>query len=155
MIPENTFNLILIVFFGFLLIFSFGLAVYFFRFKKKMDLFFNKGGKDIEDLLEKQIKELEKQEEEIKKIFEEILRLKEISQKSFQKIGLIRYNPFKGVGGDQSFSVALLDLDNNGFVITSIYGRDGNRVYAKPVDKGKSGYSLSEEEKKAIKKAIE
>ena len=67
---------------------------------------------------------------------------------------LIRYNPFSGVGSDQSFSIALLDGNNNGFVITSIYSREGNRVYGKSLKEGKSEYSLSDEEKKAISKAI-
>ena len=79
--------------------------------------------------------------------------MKKNSQKSFQKISLIRFNPFKGVGSDQSFSIALLDLDNNGFVLTSIYGQEGNRIYAKPVSNGKSEYSLSKEEEEAIEKA--
>ena len=130
------------------------LAVYFFQFKRRLDLFFKSGEEDLERLLKKQLKESEKQRKEIKEIFEEIAKLDRHSQKSFQKIGLIRFNPFKNVGGDQSFSVALLDLDDNGFVITSLYGREGNRIYAKPINNGKSKYSLSEEEKEAINKAV-
>ena len=117
-------------------------------------MFFKKGEEDLEKLLLNQLKELEKQGVDIKKIFEEILRLRKNSQKSFQKISLIRFNPFKDIGGDQSFSIALLDLDNNGFVITSIYNREGNRIYAKPISNGKSEYSLSKEEKEAIQRAI-
>jgi len=149
---ENIYVLIGIPF-GLLAITIFGLIVYFSKFKKRIDLFFKKGDKDIEKLLVKQIKGSDKQEEEIRKIFEEIAKLKKSSQKSFQRIGLIRFNPFKNAGGDQSFSIALLDLDNNGFVITSIYSREKNRIYAKPIGGGKSEYSLSEEEKEAIKKA--
>lgn len=99
------------------------------------------------------MEKLEKQEVEIQKISKEISRLNKISKLSFQKVSLIRFNPFKEVGGDQSFSIALLDLNNNGFVISSIYGRDGNRVYAKAINNGKSQHSLSEEEKEAIKRA--
>ncbi len=150
---ENILFLILIIL-GFLIIFVFGLTIYFFKLRRKFDLFFKKGGEDLEKLLLNQLKGLEKQEKDIKKIFEEISQLKKNSQKSFQKVSLIRFNPFKNIGSDQSFSIALLDLDNNGFVLTSIYGQEGNRIYAKPVSGGKSKYSLSKEEKEAIQKAI-
>ncbi len=131
----------------------FFIGFYLFRLKKRIDLFFQRGDKDLEALLSSQIKKVEKQGTEIQKILDEISRLNKISQRSFQKIGLVRFNPFKDVGGDQSFSIALLDLNNNGFIITSIYGREGNRVYSKPINDGKSEYSLSEEEKEAIEKA--
>ena len=130
-----------------------GLIIYFLKLKKRVDLFFKNGDKDIESLLTSQLRRLDKQEKEIAKILEEILTLKNLSKRSFQKLGLVRFNPFKNVGGDQSFSVALLDLENNGFVFSSIYGQDGNRVYAKPIANSKSEYVLSEEEKEAISKA--
>jgi hypothetical protein len=74
-------------------------------------------------------------------------------QSSVQKVGIIRFNPFKESGGDQSFSIALLDENDNGVVITSLYGRQDNKVFAKPVKNGKSKYLLSEEERRAIEKA--
>lgn len=83
-------------------------------------------------------------------------RLKDLEDKNefiFQKFGIIRFNPFKEVGGDQSFSLALLNANDDGFVITSHYTREGNRVYGKPVKKGESEYMLSEEEIKAINTA--
>lgn len=150
---EDAFAIVLAAFFVLIVLVS-GLVFYFLRLKKRMDLFFRKGSEDLEKVLANQLKESEKQGKDIKKIFAKIKELTENSQKSFQKIGLVRFNPFKNGGGDQSFSIALLDLKNNGFVITSIYGRDGNRIYAKPVDKGQSEYSLSGEEREAIKKAI-
>ena len=71
----------------------------------------------------------------------------------FQKLGLVRFNPFKEMGGDQSFSLALLDKENNGVIITSLNSRQGNRIFAKPLAKGASNYQLSEEEKQAVEKA--
>jgi len=139
---------------GFLAIWAIVLSLYLFGIKKKVDLFFKGGKENIGELLSNQIKELDSQKEQIQKILEEVDRLKNLSQKSFQKRGLVRYNPFKNSGGDQSFSIALLDLENNGFVITSIYGREGNRIYAKPIEGSKSKYTLIEEEEKAIKIAI-
>ncbi len=74
-------------------------------------------------------------------------------QSSVRKVGIIRFNPFKESGGDQSFSIALLDENDNGVVITSLYGRQDNKVFAKPVGNGKSKYLLSEEERRAIEEA--
>jgi hypothetical protein len=76
--------------------------------------------------------------------------LKKDNKFSLQKIGVVRFNPFKGVGGDQSFSIAILDAHDSGVVMTSLYTREENRIYGKPVKGGRSEYSLSEEEKKAI-----
>lgn len=129
------------------------MGFYLLQLKKKLDTFFKKGDKDLGKFLNSQIKKLEKQDADLQKISKEISRLNKISKLSFQKVGLVRFNPFKEVGGDQSFSIALLDLSNNGFIVTSIYSRDGNRVYAKTIKNSQSEYSLSGEEKEAIEKA--
>lgn len=97
---------------------------------------------------------VKKLENKIGEISEELSAVREMSESSMQKVGVIRFNPFKGVGGDQSFAIALLDSKNNGFVISSIYMREGGKIYTKPIKDGKSEYALSEEEEKAIKKAI-
>jgi hypothetical protein len=69
-----------------------------------------------------------------------------------QKIGLLRFNPFKDTGGDQSFILALLDANDTGVVITALYSRSGTRWYAKHVVKGRgSEHDLSEDEKQALK----
>ena len=141
-------------FLGFLFIINVFLFFYLFQLKKRIKIFFQSEGKNIEEVLTKQIKLTKKQTQDLKKIFQDLERLDKIAEKSFQKVGLLRYNPFNEAGGNQSFSIALLDLENNGFVITSLYGRESNRVYAKPVKKGESKYELSTEEKKVIEKAI-
>jgi len=105
--------------------------------------------KDFEEILS-QFKNLEKNFEEIS---QELENLKKESKFSVQKLGIVRYNPFSEVGSDQSFSIALLDGNNNGVVITSLYSREGNRVYGKPIKNGSSVYSLSKEEKQAIEQA--
>lgn len=71
-----------------------------------------------------------------------------------QKIGIIRYNAFKDTGSDLSFALAMLDDKNNGVVLNGIYSREMSNIYAKPVENGKSSYTLSEEEKSAIDKAV-
>ena len=68
-----------------------------------------------------------------------------------QKIGLIRFNPFEDTGGDQSFILALVDGNNTGVVISSLYSRSGTRWYAKKIAEGKAvGHELSDEEKRAL-----
>ncbi|MBI2431182.1 MAG: DUF4446 family protein [Candidatus Levybacteria bacterium] len=71
-----------------------------------------------------------------------------------QKIGLLRFNPFKDTGGDQSFILSLIDANDTGIIITGLYSRSGTRWYAKKVENGKGiEHELSDEEKKAIKEA--
>ncbi len=114
--------------------------------------FFKKTKKESKDLKEalSRFKSLEKNFE---KLSQEIEGLKKEQKFSIQKIGIVRYNPFSEVGGNQSFSIAFLDGNNNGSVITSLYTREGNRVYGKPIKARASVYPLSEEEKKAIERA--
>mgnify|MGYP001558103620 CR=1 FL=1 len=71
-----------------------------------------------------------------------------------QKIGLVRFNPFKDTGGDQSFILSLVDGNDTGVIISGLYARSGTRWYAKKIVKGKSvEHELSDEEKKALKEA--
>ncbi len=74
--------------------------------------------------------------------------------KCIQKIGIVRYNAFQDTGSDLSFALALLDEKNNGVVLNGIYSREMSNIYAKPVENGKSKYTISEEENLAIEKAI-
>ena len=104
--------------------------------------------------LDQILKQFEELKKEVKGISQAFNALKKNSRLSIQKVGIIRYNPFSGVGSDQSFSIALLDGNNNGIVITSLFSQDGNRVYGKSIENGNSEYILSEEEKKAISSAI-
>ena len=65
-------------------------------------------------------------------------------------VGIVRYNAFEGVGGDQSFSVALVDGEGHGALITGLHSGEGVRVYAKPLENWKSSYSLSADEQRAL-----
>ena len=69
-------------------------------------------------------------------------------------MGIVRYSAFQDTGSDLSFSLALLDEKNNGIVMNGIYSREMSNIYAKPVEAGKSSYTLSEEEQQAIEKAM-
>lgn len=70
-----------------------------------------------------------------------------------QKIGLVRFNPFRELGGDHSFSLAILDGSNSGVIITGLHTRDRTRIYMKDIKKGKASLELSSEEKKALLEA--
>ena len=71
-----------------------------------------------------------------------------------QKFSLVRFNPFDEIGGDHSFSIALLNGKDDGILITGLHTRERTRVYSKPVEGGKSKLSLSKEEQQALNKAI-
>jgi len=75
--------------------------------------------------------------------------------KAISKVGLTRFNPFDGLGGDQSFILTLLDKKNCGIILTSLHNRDFTRVYAKSIKDGQpQNTTLSKEEKNAILKTI-
>jgi hypothetical protein len=69
---------------------------------------------------------------------------------NLQKIAVVRFNPFNETGGNQSFSLAILDGNDYGIVITSLFSRNENRVYSKPIKNGISEFTLTDEEKQAI-----
>ena len=118
-----------------------------------MNRFFKKTEKEPENIKEV-LDCLKKLEESNKQVARELADFKKESKKTLQKIGIVRFNPFKEMGGEQSFAIAVLDASDNGIVITSLYGQDSNRIYAKPIGNGKSSYSLSKEEEKAVNKAM-
>lgn len=84
-------------------------------------------------------------------------RIKELEAKTsfyFQKFHLIRYNSVGGMGGDQSFSLALLDKENNGFILSSLFMDESARAFIKPIKRGTSQYQLSEEEQQVLDRVI-
>lgn len=132
------------------------LVWYFYRTNKKMDKLLEKGKiKDFKSILLSQNEKNRNLEQKLDEVFLKIKNLEDISERTIQKTGVVRFNPFNDIGGNQSFVIALLDDRNNGFVISSLFVREGNRVYAKAVRNGKSDHLLSEEEKEAINRAVE
>ncbi len=77
-------------------------------------------------------------------------RLGDQTQHCLQRVGLVRYDAFKELGGHLSFSLALLDSRQDGIVLSVLNDREGARAYAKPVSGGRSTFTLSEEEQRAI-----
>lgn len=75
-------------------------------------------------------------------------------ESAFQKIGIIKYDAFNQMGGKLSFSLALLDENNNGFILNSVHSTEGCYSYTKQIENGQSNISLGEEEKQALDMAM-
>ncbi|MDM0784135.1 DUF4446 family protein [Clostridium perfringens] len=142
-----------------LVLIQFILLIVAFRSLSKVENKFRKimrgvNNKNLEELINSYLDKVE----EVKKDSEETLEtnkiLKAQVEKCTQKVSVIRYKAFEDVGSDLSFSVALLDGENNGVILTGIYGRDYSTTYAKPIDKGISRYDLSEEELNVLNAAM-
>jgi len=111
-------------------------------------------GQDLEKMLNSYIVKVDAslaKTEEVRQAYSEITAM---AKNSIQNVGVIRYNAFDDTGSDLSFAVALLNHRGDGLVISSLFGRNETRTYAKPVTNGVSDYLLSGEEEQAIKKAL-
>lgn len=108
---------------------------------------------DLIKVLTKILKAQEANSQELSLIQKEIARLEKEGQLYVQKIGVVRFNPFAEIGGDHSFSLALLNGQDSGVIVTCLHTRERTRVYLKTVKRGKCEYELSDEEKKALKVA--
>ena len=111
-------------------------------------------GKKLEEDLENFMYKVDRVEKQNAEITNFCKNLDEDISKCIQKVGIVRYSAFKDTGSDLSFAVALLDEKNNGIVFNGIYSREMSNIYAKPVENGKSKYTLSNEESEAIEKAV-
>ena len=114
----------------------------------------NTNKKRIEEILEELLEKNKKFSLQIDKLSKSLNETMSHSKLALRKVGLVSYNPFERMGGEQSFVLAILDEHNNGFIINFIYTREGLRSYIKTVKAGKGDhYQLSEEEIEAIKKS--
>jgi len=121
-------------------------------------VFFNKLTKgvevtDLKKVLEKILVRGEENTKDIKDLGKRIDLLEEDGKFHIQKVGLVRFNPFRELGGDHSFSLAILDAHDSGVVITGLHTRDRTRIYMKDIKRGKSAFELSVEERKALSNA--
>lgn len=106
----------------------------------------------LDDVLGKIIKDLQTNQKDISKLISRCDTIEKNELSHIQKIGLLRFNPFKDTGGDQSFILSLMDAHDTGVVITALYSRSGTRWYAKRVIAGKGAeHELSDDEKRALK----
>jgi hypothetical protein len=126
-----------------------------FKIKKMVDELLEKGNiKDFKDIFLSQKDKNDRLEKDLQEAFLRIKELEDIAKITIQKTAVVRFNPFNELGGNQSFVIALLDAKNNGFVISSLFVKEGNRVYSKSIKAGKSDHALSNEEVEAINQAM-
>lgn len=121
------------------------------KLKAKYNKFMNGvNGENIEQLLEECIDKIDKVNAEHREIENQINKIERNLIHCIQKIGVVRFNAFDNVGSDLSYSIALLDNNETGVVISGLYTRDSSATFAKPIAGGKSKYPLSAEEIQAL-----
>ena len=110
--------------------------------------------KNFKSIMENLLKDMSLAKKDVENLKSYCDKIQKEGLLHIQKIGLVRFNPFKDTGGDQSFILSLVDGSDTGVIISGLYARSGTRWYAKRIVKGKSiDHELSEEEKKALKEA--
>ena len=134
--------------------------LFIFRIKNLEDKYYSfiakfDGNRSIEEVMNSYMKMVKNVNEDNKIIKANILNVERQLNMCVQNIGMVRYNAFDDVGSELSFAIAMLDNEDNGFVINSIYGRTSSNVYAKTIENGTSKVTLSDEEIKAVYKAKE
>lgn len=142
--------------FFFLLVWLIFLQLKFNKISRLSQTFF-RGEKveNLEELLLKQAETLKTLDKDIQELYVVSNKINALAASGLYKFSTVRFNPFKETGGNQSFSVALLNGKNNGLTITALHSREGTRVYAKSLVNGESkNFPLTEEERSAIKLAL-
>lgn len=105
---------------------------------------------DLAETLEHYFTSVKATENQLRALSKNYQHLGAIAAASMQKTAIVRFNPFKHTGGDQSFVLALLDNHDSGFLLTSIHSREGTRTYIKPIRHANCEHALSREEKSAL-----
>ena len=124
------------------------------KYHRKIDRFMR--GKDAESLEETMLSCIEKNEQvdQMNQMLrEDIVGLRKNQRITYQKMGMVKYNAFREMSGDLSYALALLDQGDNGFIINSVYAKEGGYSYIKEIINGESSIQLSEEEQAALDKA--
>ncbi len=125
------------------------------RLRKRYQLFMQgDNAKNLEGILMDCMAAAKEQNRTTISLERQLTELIELSKTNLRNIGVVRFCAFTEVGSDLSFAIALTDDSGRGVVISSLFGREDNRIYAKPLENGKSTYRLSAEEEQAIRKAM-
>ena len=118
--------------------------------------FFMRGkrGENLEGTIVKITEEIKKLKFEDKENKDAIRVINKNLRAAYQKFGVVKYNAFKGMGGNLSFAFAMLDYTNTGYILNSVHSREGCFVYVKVVDRGQTEVLLGTEEKEALEQAL-
>ena len=111
-------------------------------------------GRSLEAVLDTHLEKVFGMSRELDDVAARTVILEAAQRRAFQRVGLVRYNPFEETGGNQSFALALLDAAGDGWVLSSLHARSGTRVYAKAIKGGRADAALSDEESAAIGQAM-
>ena len=143
--------MIIILFIGFIF-----LIVKYCSLNKRYKSFMAKlgNGNNIEEDLETYMYRVNKVEKQNAELTNQVENVEKDLRNCIKKVGMVRYNAFKDVGSDLSFTLALLNENDDGVVLNGIYSREMSNIYAKPIEKGKSSYTMSDEEIQAVNKAM-
>lgn len=119
-------------------------------------LFPKSGERDIRKKFEELIKTVVGFEGKFSNLSSKIEKIQSQGLQHIQRVALLRFNPYDDTGGDQSFTICLLDSNGSGIVVTSLHARSGTRIFGKEIVSGKgSKHQLSKEEELVVKKAME
>lgn len=125
------------------------------RFIKKYKMFMRgMDGASLERAFAARFNQMDLLEENSRNHMEEIRKIKEVQNITLNKVAIVKYDAFKEMGGKLSFALAMLDKENNGFVMNAIHSSDGCYTYVKEIVKGESYVVLGEEEKEALRQAV-
>ena len=113
-----------------------------------------KNAKTLEEVLVKRLNQVDALMEANKKNEADINQIFETLKGTFEKIGLVKYDAFNEMGGKLSFSLAMLNQKNDGFIINAMHSREGCYTYIKEIIDGNSIINLSDEEKEALEMAV-
>ncbi|MCR4989542.1 MAG: DUF4446 family protein [Lachnospiraceae bacterium] len=126
------------------------------RMTKKYYFFMRgKEAKSLESEIMKLFEDNRQMKEEIARNTKDIRSIYKQLRLTYQKMGLVKYDAFSQMGGKLSFCLALLDQDNNGFLINSVHGTDSSYSYIKRIESGSCRMDLTNEEKAALTKAVQ
>ena len=112
------------------------------------------GGSSLESILDAHLDKVFAVSRDLDELAVRVATIEGAQERAFQRVGLVRYNPFEETGGNQSFALALLDGAGDGWVMSSLHARSGTRVYAKTIKAGHADTPLSEEEIAALRQAM-
>jgi hypothetical protein len=151
---------------AFLLLFLFVLIVVLFVLYIRVNMKYNrlrnsystfmkgKDGKTLEESMTERFAELETVLKFTRQNRQEIKEINRKLGRNFQKVGIVKYDAFNEMGGKLSFAIAMLDHNNNGWILNAMHSREGCYTYVKEILKGESFVELADEEAEALDKAI-
>ena len=122
------------------------------RYKKMMT---GVDGANLERMMIGCIDSIKDINNENEKLWAETKEIKDLLQRAVTRMAIVRFRAFEDMGGDLSYAVAMLDSNNNGVIMSSIFAREDSRSYAKPIVNGQSTYALTKEEEEALQQALQ